>query len=98
MLRCNLTMVGEDANGPAFIEEVEEFAKIIIGLLIKVFHPFFCQGHWITVYWQFSQMLDEHMFFKINGMEVREYHFNVFIFDHVMKRFCLPIGGGVPAI
>ena len=42
-------------------------------------------------------MLDKHVFFKVNSVEVREYNVQVFTFDQMMQGSRLPISGRVPA-
>ena len=97
MSRCNLSMVREDENSPTFIEEMKEFTEIVVSLLIEVSHPLFCNFYRLFVKWTFCQMLNEHMFFKVNGMEVREDNIKIFTFDQMMQSSRLPISSCVPA-
>ena len=63
MLGRYLAVVGEDQDGPAFVQEMEEFAQIVVCLFVEVFHPFFCHGNRVAVEFMLSHMLDEHMLF-----------------------------------
>ncbi len=96
MGRANLSMVTHNRQGPSFIEQMDKLTNVIVSLNINIFSKLLEFFRRKDIFTFIRHITNNHMHLKINCMEMREDHLNIFVFDQIIQRSRLPVRTGVP--